>query len=310
MIPLCVIAGPTASGKTALAVALCQQFDGEVISADSMQVYAGLRIGTARPTEEEMAGVPHHLLGFLPPQASFSVARYAEAAHEAIRAVHARGRLPVLCGGTGLYIQTVVENRRFEEQPAQRPMREELIRRAEREGTEVLLAELATVDPPTAARLHPNDRGRIVRALELYYTTGRTVTQQNEESHRVPSPYAVCGLRLEFHDRALLYDRINRRVDAMMDEGLEAEARWLRDQPDTDTVCQAIGYKEWAPYFAGEQSRDEVAEAIKQSSRRYAKRQLSWFRRDSGLKPLFADDGTVLAEATAEIKRWKECGCR
>lgn len=310
MIPLCVIAGPTASGKTALAVALCQQFGGEVISADSMQVYAGLRIGTACPTEKEMAGVPHHLMGFLPPQASFSVARYAEAAHEAICAVHARGHLPVLCGGTGLYIQAVTENRQFEDQPEQRPVREKLMRRAEHEGTAALLAELATIDPPTAARLHPNDRGRIVRALELFYTTGRTVTQQNEASHREPSPYAVCGLRLEFHDRAVLYDRINRRVDAMIAEGLEAEARWLRAQPDTDTVRQAIGYKEWEPYFAGEQSRDEVAEAIKQSSRRYAKRQLSWFRRESGMCSLFVDDGVLLQQAAEKIQQWKECGCR
>lgn len=304
-IPLVVIAGPTASGKTALAVELCRRFDGEVISADSMQVYATLRVGTARPTEEEMAGIPHHLMGFLPPDASYSVARYAEAAHAAIREVHSRGKMPVLCGGTGLYIQAVVDNLRYEAQPGDRAVREELNRRIAHEGGEALLRELQTIDPQTAARLHPNDHGRIVRALEIHRVTGRTITQQNEESHREPSPYEVCGIRLEFRERAVLYERIDRRVRLMLDEGLEAEARWLREQPDTDTVRQAIGYKEWEPYFAGEQTLDEVTAAIQQGTRRYAKRQLSWFRHQPWMTTLYVDDGAAADTAVQRITEWK-----
>ena len=308
MIPLVVIAGPTASGKTSLAVEICRRLGGEVVSADSMQVYDGLRVGTARPTEEEMAGIPHHLMGFLSPSASYSVARYAAAAHETIREVHERGKLPVLCGGTGLYIQAVVDNLQYEEQSGDRAVREALLARAEAEGTQVLLDELAVIDPPTAARLHPNDRGRIVRALEIYQTTGRTITEQNAASRNRPSPYDVCGLRLEFRDRAVLYDRIDRRVTQMLADGLEAEARWLRTLSDTDTVRQAIGYKEWEPYFAGEQTVDEVADAIRQGSRRYAKRQLSWFRHQPWMTAVYVDDGDVLEQAMQCIMNRKENG--
>lgn len=305
MIPLVVIAGPTASGKTALSVALCHHFDGEVISADSMQVYDTLRIGTARPTEEEMESVPHHLMGFLPPDASYSVARYAEAAHERIREVHARGKLPVLCGGTGLYIQAVTENLQYEEQSGDRAVREALNARIADEGGEALLAELREVDPETAARLHPNDHGRIVRALEIYRTTGRTITEQNAASRRDPSPYDVCGIYLDFHERATLYERIDRRVRHMISEGLEEEARWLRAQENTDTVLQAIGYKEWEPYFSGEASLEDVTAAIQQGTRRYAKRQLSWFRHQPSLSPLYVDDGAVIEKAIQCISEWK-----
>lgn len=296
-IPLVVIAGPTASGKTTLAIELCRRFNGEVISADSMQVYDGLTVGTARPTAEEMQGIPHHLMGFLPPEASYSVARYAAAAHEAIGDVYRRGKLPVLCGGTGLYIQAVVDNLQYEDQPADRRVREALIERAEREGTEPLLAELARIDPETAARLHPNDRGRIVRALELYQTTGRTITEQNAESRSRPSPYRTCGIRLDFHDRAVLYGRIDRRVSVMLENGLLEEAAWLRRQPQADTVRQAIGYKELEPYFEGRCSLEEAADAIRQGSRRYAKRQLSWFRHQAWMTPLYVDEEAVQQRA-------------
>ena len=305
MIPLLVIAGPTASGKTSLSVALARHFDGEVISADSMQVYDTLRVGTARPTEEEMQGIPHHMMGFLPPDASYSVARYAEEAHERIRDVYERGKLPILCGGTGLYIQAVTENLQYEEQPGDRAVREELNARIAAEGGEALLAELATVDPETAARLHPNDHGRIVRALEIYRTTGRTITEQNAASRREPSPYDVCGIYLDFRDRATLYERIDRRVRCMIGDGLEEETRWLRAQENTDTVCQAIGYKEWEPYFAGEASLDDVVAAIQQGTRRYAKRQLSWFRHQPSLSPLYVDDGDVVSSAIQTISAWK-----
>lgn len=289
-IPLVVVAGPTASGKTALAVELCRRFGGEVISADSMQVYDTLRVGTARPSEEEQGGIPHHLMGFLPPDASYSVAKYAEQAHRVIKEVHSRSKLPVLCGGTGLYIQAVTENLSYEQQPENREVRDRLRERIEREGGEALLGELSTLDPETAARLHPNDHGRIIRALEIIETTGRTITRQNEESRKAGSPYALCGLRLEFRDRERLYDRINRRVTAMLENGLEAEARWLLEQPNTDTVRQAIGYKELEPYLMGETALDEAADAIRRGTRRYAKRQLSWFRRENWMTTVYMDD--------------------
>lgn len=298
MIDLVVVAGPTASGKTALAVELCRRFDGEVISADSMQVYDTLCVGTARPDAEEQRGIPHHMMGFLPPDASYSVAKYAEQAHQAIRDVHARGKLPVLCGGTGLYIQAVTENLSYEEQSGNRDVRDRLRARIEKEGGEALLAELAQIDPQTAARLHPNDHGRIIRALEIVQTTGRTITEQNEESRREASPYRVCGLRLEFHDREKLYDRINRRVTAMLANGLVEEAAWLRSQPNTDTVRQAIGYKELEPYFNGVVTLEQAADALRQGTRRYAKRQLSWFRRNADMCSIFMDDPDPVLRAT------------
>lgn len=300
-IPLVVIAGPTASGKTALAVELCHRFGGEVISADSMQVYSTLQVGTARPTEEEQGGIPHHLMGFLPPNASYSVAKYAEQAHRVIADVYNRGKLPILCGGTGLYIQAVAENLSYEQQPENREVREQLRERIQREGGEALLRELATVDPVTAARLHPNDHGRIIRALEIVKTTGRTITEQNEASRKAQSPYALCGMRLEFRDRERLYDRINRRVDAMLENGLIDEARWLREQPNTDTVRQAIGYKELEPYLTGTITLEQAADAIRQGTRRYAKRQLSWFRHQEWMTSVYMDEHQPTEQATAYI---------
>lgn len=301
-IPLVVIAGPTASGKTALAVDLCRRFGGEVISADSMQVYGTLCVGTARPTDEEQGGIPHHLMGFLPPNASYSVAKYAQQAHRVISEVYSRGKLPVLCGGTGLYIQAVTENLSYEQQPENREVRERLRQRIERDGGERLLAELATHDPETAARLHPNDHGRIIRALEIFQTTGRTITQQNAESRKVVSPYALCGLRLEFHDRTQLYDRINRRVTAMLKNGLIDEARWLREQPNTDTVRQAIGYKELEPYLTGVVTLEIATDAIRQGTRRYAKRQLSWFRHQEWMTSIYMDDVDPTEQAATCIE--------
>lgn len=300
--PLIVVAGATASGKTALAVELCRRFGGEVVSADSMQVYEELRIGTARPDEKEQGGIPHRLMGFLPLGTSYSVAKYAADAHAAIADIHARGKLPVLCGGTGLYIQAVTENLNYQEQSGDRAVRDELRRRAESEGGETLLSELATVDPETAARLHKNDIGRIVRALEIYRTTGHTLTEQNALSRREPSPYRVCGVMPDFRDRATLYDRIDRRVDGMLQAGLLEEAKLLRACDKADTVRQAIGYKELYAYLDGTCSLEEAAEEIKRATRRYAKRQLSWFRNKGNFHPLYAEDGDVIAAAVSHIQ--------
>lgn len=300
--PLVVIAGPTASGKSALAVELCRRLNGEVVSADSMQVYEQLHIGTARPDETEMGGIPHHLMGFLPLGASYSVAKYAEDAHRVIADIHRRGKLPVLCGGTGLYIQAVTENLIYEEQNGDRALRDELRRRAETEGGAALFAELAAIDPQTAARLHQNDIGRIVRALEIYHTTGHTVTEQNERSHREPSPYDVCGLYLDFRDRATLYDRIDRRVDQMLKAGLLDEAAQLRACDKADTVRQAIGYKEMYAYLDGTCSLEQAADDLRRATRRYAKRQLSWFRNRGGFAPLYMDEtGDPAGQAVALI---------
>ena len=299
--PLVVVAGPTASGKSALAVELCRRFDGEVVSADSMQVYEQLRVGTARPTEQEMDGIPHHLMGFLPLTASYSVAKYAADAHRVIAEIRRRGKLPIVCGGTGLYIQAVTENLTYEEQPGDRTLRDALRARAQQEGGAPLLAELSLVDPETAARLHPNDIGRIVRALELVRTTGRTLSEQNKQSRAVPSPYRVCGLLLDTNDRAVLYDRIDRRAAAMLADGLLEEAALLRTCEGADTVRQAIGYKEWYPYLDGACSLEQACEEMCRATRRYAKRQLSWFHHHGEWTPLFIDEEDVLAKATQTV---------
>ncbi len=304
-IPLLVLAGPTASGKTALAMELCRRFNGEVVSADSMQVYEELHIGTARPTPEEMEGIPHHLMGFLPLGTAYSVAKYAVDAHAVIADIYKRGKLPVLCGGTGLYIQAVTENLTYEDQPEDRTLREELRRRADVEGGATLLAELAAVDPETAARLHQNDIGRIVRALELYHTTGLTLTEQNKRSRRAPSPYRVCALYLDFHNRQTLYDRIDRRAALMVEAGVLDEAVHLREHSGAETVAQAIGYKEWYPYLDGRCSYEEALDELCRATRRYAKRQLSWFRNRGGFVPLYVDgEQNVLELAVNEVSQF------
>ncbi len=288
--PLPVIAGPTASGKTGLAVFLAQQLGGEVISADSMQVYRDLRIGTARPTPEEMQGIPHHLMGFVPLTEEYHVARYTEQAHAAIREVAARGKWPLLCGGTGLYIRSVVDNLTYTDEPSSPACREQLRERYDREGGEAMLAALKEIDPETAARLHPNDAGRIIRAWELYLTTGITMTEQRRRSREKPSPYNAYLLVLDCRDRQVLYDRIDRRVDAMLEAGLLDEARFLLQTPHAKTAMQAIGYKELAPFLAGELPLETAVDNVKRETRRYAKRQLSWFRGMEHAHPLYIDD--------------------
>ena len=288
--PYPIIAGPTASGKTALAVQLAAAIKGEVVSADSMQIYGGVSVGTARPDAEEMQGIPHHLLGFLPLQAKYSVAQYLEDAHRVFADVYSRGSVPVMCGGTGLYIQSFMENRQLFEEEPNPELRHYYVTMTEEQGAEVLLAKLHEVDPTTAKRLHVNDLHRIIRALEVYDTTGRTITEQTALSLSVPSPYSPRLFVLDFHDRQKLYDRINRRVDVMLEKGLLEEAeRILRTDPEA-TVTQAIGYKEFAAYFEGRISLDEAADKLRQQTRRYAKRQLSWFRRMPQAHTLWVDD--------------------
>ncbi len=307
--PICLaVAGPTASGKSALAIALAQRLGGEVVSADSMQIYDTISIGTARPSAEEMAGIPHHLLGFLPLSSPYSVAQYVNDAKAVIADVAKRGKLPILCGGTGLYMQSLIENVSFDREATQETaLRDQLRARAEREGGEVLLRELHAVDPETAEKLHPNDIGRIVRALEVYLTTGRTITEQVKASRAEPPFFDTCLLVLDFRDRERLYDHIHRRVDVMMENGLLEEAERVLKSPFAPTAMQAIGYKELRPYFDGELSLEEALDNLKKSTRHYAKRQLSWFRRIPYAQFLYVDDYADIAALTdAAIKLFEE----
>ena len=295
-----MVCGPTATGKTELAVRLCRTLSGEVISADSMQIYSELTIGTARPDETEMGGVPHHLLGFVPPEASFSVADYVAAARAAIDEIAARGRQPVVAGGTGLYITSLCDGVRFGAFKGDSEIREQLRREAEEKGGEVLLARLRGIDPEAAEKLHPNDTFRLTRALEIYLTTGVTKTEWERRSKAEAPAFDLRMIGLTFRDRATLYERIDRRVDRMVERGLvaEAEGLWRRGLGGAQSM-RAIGYKELVEHFEGRCTLAEAVAAIKQNSRRYAKRQLTWFRRDERISFLELD-GLTAEQAAAE----------
>ncbi len=285
---IAVVCGPTASGKTALSVELAKRLSGEIISADSMQIYKGMDIATAKPTEQEKQGIPHYLMDFLDPHDSFSVADYVKMAHERIAEIAPRGKLPIIVGGTGLYISSLIDNLSFEETESDYEYRDELRALAQEKGNGYLLRMLREIDPETAARLHENNLNRIIRALEVYKTTGRTMSEQQRLSRLSPSPYDPCMIQLDY-DRETLYDRINRRVDIMLAEGLIDEARQFTEQSDYPTAAQAIGYKELMPYLKGESELEPCVERLKQVTRKYAKRQLTWFRRDDRIHYIRVD---------------------
>lgn len=280
---VCVV-GPTASGKTKLAVELAKALDGEVVSCDSMQIYRGMSIGTAKPTPEEMQGVRHHMLDVAEPEEAFSVSRYVEMADACVQDVLARGKTVILAGGTGLYVDSLIAGRSFAPYPAT-GKREALERRAQEEGIEGLYAELKRVDPQTAARLPLADRRRIIRALEVYQETGITLSEHDAQTRRVPPRYRPVWLGMTFADRADLYARIDRRVELMLEMGLAEETRALlaRGVPETATAMQAIGYKELIGALRGETDVEQAVRLIQQRSRNYAKRQLTWFRRNTDL---------------------------
>ena len=284
-----VIVGPTASGKTRLAVELAHEWNGEVVSADSMQVYRRMDIGTAKPTAEEMDGIPHHMIDVADPGEDFSAARYVEMASACVDGILARGRLPIVAGGTGLYIDSLLSGRTFAAFSPDSPLRGELEAELARRGGAAMLEELARVDPETAARLHPNDHKRIVRALGVFQQTGKTISQHNRETRALPLRYDALTLSLAFQRREDMWARIDRRVDQMARDGLEAEVRGLLSSglPRTCTAMQAIGYKEMAAALRGGGDVCAAAEEIKLRSRQYAKRQLTWFRRTEGAKWLF-----------------------
>lgn len=281
-----VICGPTASGKTALAVELALRHHGEVVSADSMQIYRRMDIGTAKPTPEEMGGVPHHMLDVADPEEDFSVARYVDMAAKCVDDILSRGRLPILAGGTGLYIDSLLSGRTFAPFQPDSPLRGQLEEQLRREGGAAMLARLAQVDPDSAARLHPNDEKRIVRALEVYQSTGKTITQHNLETRAIPPRYDALTLALAFERREDMWSRIDRRVDQMMDQGLVAEVQGLLDSgvPAKCTAMQAIGYKEMAAALLSGGDVRAAAEEIQLRSRQYAKRQLTWFKRNKAAR--------------------------
>ena len=281
-----VICGPTASGKTALAVELALRHHGEVVSADSMQIYRRMDIGTAKPTREEMRGVPHHMLDVADPEEDFSVARYVDMAAKCVADILSRGKLPILAGGTGLYIDSLLSGRTFAPFQPDSPLRGQLEEQLRREGGAAMLARLAQVDPDSAARLHPNDEKRIVRALEVYQSTGKTITQHNLETQAIPPRYDALTLALAFERREDMWSRIDRRVDQMMDQGLVAEVQGLLDSgvPAKCTAMQAIGYKEMAAALLSGGDVRSAAEEIQLRSRQYAKRQLTWFKRNKAAR--------------------------
>ena len=265
-----VVAGPTASGKTALGIRLALQYNGEIVSADSMQVYRGMDIGTAKATAEERAQVPHHMLDVAEPWEDYSVARYVSQAEDCCRDIISRGKLPVIVGGTGLYIDSL-------------GLREKLGREYDERGGEELHRRLASIDPERAAKLPPSDKRRIVRALEIYELTGMTITEHDEYTRSLPPRFEAAPVHLGFKDRSLLYERIDRRVDIMVEQGLFKEVEGLLGRglsPDC-TAMQAIGYKEAAQAILGDMIPQEAVALIKLRSRRYAKRQLTWFKRDA-----------------------------
>lgn len=300
MKPLIVIAGPTASGKTGLSIALAKALDGEIVSADSMQIYKYMNIGTAKPTDEEKAGIVHHLMDFLEPSESFSVADYCEMAHSAIADIHKRGKMPILVGGTGLYIDSLVNNVDFDQDDENHQIRSELEALAEKEGVEAVHKILVEIDPETAQKYHPNNLRRVIRAIEFYRVTGKTISAHAKEE-KTPR-YNTVYFCIDW-DREILYDRINRRVDIMVEDGLVGEVRELlsKGYDKNSTAMQGIGYKEFYGYLAGEKTLEETLEEIKQGSRRYAKRQLTWFKRNKDiywLKP----GNDILSDALKIIK--------
>ena len=295
---LCVV-GPTACGKTALGIALAKKYNGEVVSADSMQIYRGMTIGTAAPTAEEMEGVPHHMIAVADPRESWSAARYAEEATRVIDDILSRGKLPILVGGTGLWLDAVVKGHGFAAGQAGGAVRKKLQTRLEEEGMDVLWAELRRIDPAAAQRLHPADEKRVLRALEVYYETGKTITQHNEETKARPPRYEAIWIGLQFRDRQDMRDLIDLRVDKMVEAGLLEEVRALLSSgiPADATALQAIGYKEFLGVAAGEVTEADAIAEVKLRSRQYAKRQLTWLRKNEAIHWIYWEKERDFARA-------------
>ena len=314
-IPVIAVVGPTATGKTALGIGLARRFGGEIVSCDSMQIYRGLPIGTAQPDQEELAQAPHHLVGFLDVGEPFSVSDYVNLAGRTITEIAGRGKLPILVGGTGLYARSLLRGFSFEESARDESLREALFRQAEEQGPEALYRRLQEQDPVAAGEIHPHNVKRVIRALEYIQLSGEPFSRQAARSKEAQSPYRYVMLVLGFRDRQKLYQRIDRRVDRMLELGLLKEAegfyRRCKEGGTPPTAAQAIGYKELFPYFAGEVPLEQAVEDIKRESRRYAKRQITWFAREENAVPLYLDelDGPEdLLEAAVRILEEKGFG--
>lgn len=297
------VAGPTASGKTALGIELAKEYDGEIISADSMQIYKGMDIASAKPTAEEMREVPHHLIGILDREISFSAADYVKLANEKIQDVLSRGKLPIIVGGTGLYIDSLLNNVKFADVKSDEEYRKELYKIADNQGNDVLYAQLLEKDPAAAESIHMNNTVRVVRALEVIHVTGRKFSDLKAESRLEESPYESLIIGLNTADRSLLYDRINQRVDEMVEAGLVEEAFQIWQEKNIKTAANAIGYKELIPFFENKCPLDECIAIIKQETRRYAKRQLTWFRRNDRIRWIIIADFSKKCEIFRNAKK-------
>ncbi len=302
-IPLIIVCGPTASGKTAVGIALAKEYGGEVISADSMQIYKGLDITSAKPTAEEMTEVPHHLISVVDMDESFSTADYAAMAREKISEVYERGKVPILVGGTGLYISSVVDNISFDSAETDGTVRKRLEKEAEELGIEEMHRRLADIDPETAAAVPMQNVVRVIRALEVYELTGMKFCDYKRMNKGTDSPYNVCMIGLNFEDRQKLYNRIDERVTVMAEKGMVEECRKVYENEKLGTVCQAIGYKELIPYFDGNIDLETCLDKIRQNSRRYAKRQLTWFRRDERINQVYMDKFNNFCEIIEMCKK-------
>ena len=298
------IAGPTASGKTALAVALAKAVNGEVVSCDSMQIYKRMDIGTAKPTAEEMEGIPHHMLSVAEPEEDFSVSRYCNMASPIVEDILARGKTAIIAGGTGLYMDSLIRGNTFAPYPST-GRRQELEKIAAEQGIEAVLSQLQKVDPESAARLHPSDQKRIIRAMEVFLETGMTITEHNRRTQQIPPKYSPVWFALEDENRQDLYDRIDSRVLKMLEDGLigEIESLLASGVPEKATSMQAIGYKEFVDALQGRCSMEDATALVQQASRHYAKRQLTWFRRNPAIHWLRRSPGETTGEILARAQQ-------
>ena len=297
---ICVV-GPTASGKTGLGIELAKYFDGEVISADSMQIYCDMHIASAAPDHSETEGVPHHLVEFLPYGSSYTVADYVKAARQKIGEIASRGKTPIIVGGTGLYINSLVNNVEFIESETDYELRERITKEYDLVGGAEMLSRLCEIDPDAASKLHPNDKKRIIRAFKIYESTGNTKSFNDEQSIKNESPYDACMIGITYRDREKLYERINLRVDLMLQNGLLDEAKSAYDKSLGGGAVQAIGHKEFFDYFKEQISLEEAIENLKRSTRRYAKRQLTWFNKDERINWIYKDENENAVDAAIKF---------
>lgn len=300
---LIVVAGPTASGKTGLGIEIAKAVNGEIISADSMQIYKDMSIATAAPTNEEKSQIPHHMVEFLERDKNFSVSDFCALAESAVKDITGRGKVPIIVGGTGLFIDSFVDHIRFIQTDTDFALRERLMKR----DIDELYDELVSVDPKAAEKIHKNNKTRVARALEIYYSSGKTKSSQDDESRLEESPYEVLYFVVGYKNRETLYGRINRRVDRMLQNGLLEEAKSCLASGGR-TSAQAIGHKELKPYLDGELSLEEAVENLKRETRRYAKRQLTWFRKRENAVWLFADEEDIAAAAVNKSREFLSNG--